>query len=148
MKAEGRISLDAPREHVYARLSDPRTLKDVVDTVQSVELEGEDAFTVVMAPSTGLGVTPLQVHLQVLERRENEHVRLHGEADGGEFRSTFQVEVDFASDGEGSEVGWSAQARIDGVLGSLGQRVLPAILSAQVERVIRAAAAGVGTASS
>jgi hypothetical protein len=39
-------------------------------------------------------------------------------------------------------VSWSAEARFSGIWSALGQRVLPAILSSQVERVLLAAADG------
>ncbi len=81
------------------------------------------------------------------ERRENEGVRLSGDADGGEFTSTFQVELEFVAGGPESDVRWSAEASFDGLISSIGQRVLPAILAGQVERVVRQAAAATGVSA-
>ncbi len=53
MRAEGRVAVDVSREQMFARLSDPRKLEDLVEAVESVEMLDEDSFTVNLALSTG-----------------------------------------------------------------------------------------------
>ncbi|MDQ2894805.1 MAG: SRPBCC domain-containing protein [Actinomycetota bacterium] len=140
MMVGGRVAVEASCEEMFSRLSDPRKLEDRVPAVEWVEVLDEDSFTVSMAPSTGLGITPLKLRVNVSDRRDNEGVRLSGEADGGEFTAAFQLRLEFVPDGQASQVRWSAEARFVGLLSSIGQRVLPAIVAAQVEAVVRQAA--------
>jgi len=140
VRTGGSVQLDAPARSLWARLSDPRALEDALPSVDSVELLSADRFAARVQPATGLGTTPLHLEVTIADAREPEHVRLAGTGEGGEFATTFAVELDLSEHGNGTEVRWSAEAHVDGVLSSLGQRVLPAILAAQVERVLRAAA--------
>jgi len=139
MKAHGSIQLQAGREDLWVRLSDVRLLEEALPSVRSVEQHDEESFAVSIEPTTGLGSTPLHLEVVILDRRENEHVRLEGSGSGGEYATSFHIEIDLDESGGGTSAGWSAEAYVDGVLGSLGQRVLPAILASQVQRVLRAA---------
>jgi carbon monoxide dehydrogenase subunit G len=142
MRTGGSVQLDAPAQSLWTRLSDPRALEAALPAVESVELLSADRFAARVEPATGLGATPLNLEVTIADAREGEHVRLTGTGDGPEFATTFAVELDLSEHGSATEVRWSAEARFNGVLSSLGQRVLPAILAAQVERVLRAAADG------
>jgi uncharacterized protein len=140
MRVEGTVEVAATRAELYAALSNPRRLEDALPAVDAVELDGDDAFSVTAAPATGLGVTPVRLAVAISDRREGEHVRLSGTGRGAEFVTAFDVEVDFTDAGAGTTVAWAAEATFGGVLASLGQRVLPAIVGRQVEQVVRAAA--------
>jgi carbon-monoxide dehydrogenase medium subunit len=48
------------------------------------------------------------------------------------------LELASSEDGSRTSVRWSADAQLDGVVGSLGPRILPAVLAGQVERVLTA----------
>ena len=140
MKANGSSQLDAPRDRLYQCLSDPRQLEQLLPSVESVAQIGDDVLAVRVAPHTALGATPLDLELTILDQRTPEHVRLDGTGNGGEFVASFQVELDFAENGSGTEVSWQAEASFNGLLSSIGQRILPAILGSQVDAVLRAAA--------
>ncbi|MGI8711684.1 MAG: SRPBCC domain-containing protein [Solirubrobacteraceae bacterium] len=144
MNASGSTQLDAPRARLYACLSDPRQLEPLLPSVESVEQIGDDELAVRVAPQTALGATPLDLELTVRRERGPEHVRLEGTGRGGEFRTSFQVELEFAENGSGTEVSWQAEAEFNGLLSSIGQRILPAILASQIDAVLRAAADAAG----
>jgi carbon monoxide dehydrogenase subunit G len=139
MKADGSLTLDAPREQVWSRLSDPAQLEHVLPAVE-VSVSDADSFSVLVAPSTALGQTPLWVDVEVAERREGEHVRLECRGRGGEYDASLAVDIDLDGDGSQCAVSWRAEASFNGVWSALGQRVLPAIMATQIERVLRAAA--------
>jgi carbon monoxide dehydrogenase subunit G len=144
MRAEGSLSVQASRENMWSRLSDPHELEQALPAVEEVEVSDGDSFSVLLAPSTALGETPLWVDVRVAERREGEHVRLVCRGRGGEYDASLAVDIhlDGDRDADGCEVRWSAEASFNGVWSALGQRVLPAILASQVERVLRAASDG------
>lgn len=146
MKADGSLSVQASRELMWSRLSDPRELERALPAVEEVEVSDDDSFSVLVAPSTALGETPLWVDVRVAERREGEHVRLVCRGRRGEYDAELAVEISLDGDGDGAgercEVNWRAEASLRGIWSALGQRVLPAILATQVERVLLAAADG------
>lgn len=140
MKANGSSQLEAPRKRLYECLSDPGQLEQLLPSVESVEQISHDVLAIRVAPQTALGATPLDLEITIRERRGHEHVRLDGTGNGGEFQASFQVELDFTENGSGTEVSWRAEAKFNGLLSSLGQRILPAILGAQVDAVLQSAA--------
>ena len=140
MKADGTLTLDASREHVWSRLSDPRELERTLPAVEEVEVRDQESFTVLVAPSTALGETPLWVEIEVRERREGEHVQLNCRGRGGEYDASLAVEIDLDGDGSQCTVSWRAEASFRGLWSALGQRVLPGIMATQIERVLLAAA--------
>jgi carbon monoxide dehydrogenase subunit G len=140
MKAQGTSHLDAPRDRLYACLSDPRELEQLLPSVESVEQISADELTVRISPQTALGATSFDLELVIHEQREPEHVRLEGTGHGGEFETSFHVEIDFTENGSGTEVSWKATAKFSGLLNSIGQRILPSILGSQVDAVLQAAA--------
>lgn len=144
MRVEGSLEVPGARAELYRMLSDPRRLEDVLPSVDTVVVEDDEHFSVMAAPVTGLGVTPLALSVEIADRREGEHVRLLGAGEGGEYVVSFSAELDFRDAGPATRVEWAADARFGGVIASLGQRVLPAILRQQVERVLRAAATAPG----
>lgn len=85
MKANGTSHLDAPRGRLYACLSDPRELEQLLPSVESVEQISEDELTVRVSPQTALGATSFDLELTIHEQREPEHVRLEGAGHEGEF---------------------------------------------------------------
>jgi carbon monoxide dehydrogenase subunit G len=126
---------------VWSRLSDPRELEQALPGVEEVEVHDSESFAVLVAPRTALGETSLWIDVEISERREGEHVRLECRGRGGEYDASLAVDIDLDGDGENCAVSWSAEASFSGVWSALGQRVLPAILSTQIERVLQAAAA-------
>ena len=140
MKAKGSSELDAPRKKLYECLSDPGQLEQLLPWVESVEQISDDALAIRLAPQTALGATPLDLEITISNRRAPEHVRLDGTGNGGEFRTSFQVELDFTESASGTGISWGAEAKFSGLVSSLGQRILPAILGAQIDAVLQAAA--------
>jgi carbon monoxide dehydrogenase subunit G len=140
MKADGSLTLDASRQHVWSRLSDPHELERVLPAVEEVEVRDQESFSVLVAPTTALGETALWVEVEIAERREGEHVRLECRGRGGEYDAELAVDIELDGDGTQCAVSWRAEASFNGVWSALGQRVLPAIMTTQIERVLLAAA--------
>lgn len=138
MKADGTSKLGISRELLWPWLSAPQLLEELVPGVESVELLDEDSFIVRVA--TDAGASPLLLEIEIMERRELEHVRLQGSGRGGDYEATFNVWIDLEPDGDGTMVRWNAEAEFDGALGAIGQRVLSLLLGGQVDRMLQAAA--------
>ncbi|MFZ0044113.1 MAG: SRPBCC domain-containing protein, partial [Solirubrobacteraceae bacterium] len=110
MKVGGEITLAAPTGSLWTRLSDPRMLESALPVVGAVDLHREDEFSVEVAPATGLGVTPMLLDVKIADRREGEHVTLHGGGRGGEYAVRFTVVLDLSQGDEGCAVRWTAEA--------------------------------------
>jgi carbon monoxide dehydrogenase subunit G len=128
----------APPE-LWAALSDPVRLAEALPHVDTVDSDGGDRFSAWARPRTGLGDTPLRMEFEIADRRDGEHVRIVGEGTSGENFVKLVVDLDLVARGDSSEARWTADVQVRGVLASLVQRSLPALLTEQVNEVLAAA---------
>jgi carbon monoxide dehydrogenase subunit G len=123
----------------WAALSDPSRLGEAIPHVDSVDVGSDGAFSAVARPHTSLGASPLRMDFEIADRREGEHVRILGSGTAGENLVQLAVELDLSADGGGTRASWTADVRVRGVLASLLQRSLPALVTDQVNAVLAAA---------
>jgi carbon monoxide dehydrogenase subunit G len=134
------VPIAAPE--LWAALSDPVRLGEALPHVDTVDSDGGDRFSAWARPRTGLGDTPLRMEFEIADRRDGEHVRIIGEGTAGENFVKLTVDLDVVASGDSSEASWTADIQVRGVLASLVQRSLPALLTEQVNEVLAAAQAG------
>jgi carbon monoxide dehydrogenase subunit G len=126
-----------PPAELWAVLSDPARLGDALPHVDTVDVRDDANFSATVRVGTGLGQTPLRMEFEIADRREGEHVRIVGTGTAGENEVWMSVSLDLSSDDDGgSAASWNADVRIRGVLSSLLQRNLPAIVSDQIDGVL------------
>jgi carbon monoxide dehydrogenase subunit G len=138
MKLEGSERLSAGRAEVWAKLSDPRSLGEALPAVESVEVDGTDEFTASFRPMTGLGATPMTVDFEVAERDEPSRLVVRGNGGGGEYAVGLTAAFELAEAGDGTDVGWTLELHLHGVLRSLTQRVIEQLARQQVAAVLAA----------
>jgi carbon monoxide dehydrogenase subunit G len=137
MRVSGAERLAVAPQDAWDRLTDLERLGQALPGCQAVNLDGGDRFTAAFRPSTGLGVTPVRMDFEVVERSAPHRLRVKGAGGGPEYALRVDVELELADDGGGTAVRWSTDAHVAGVLGSLTQRVLPGLIADQVAEVLR-----------
>jgi uncharacterized protein len=140
VRVTGELLLDAPRAAVWEALSDPAGLGAALTGVDGIETDADGVVSARARVATALGTTPFDLRLRVDERRGPEHVTVAGAGRGGEHHVTFTVALALREAGEETAVAWEATVVVEGVLGSVGQRVLASVVAEQVEGVLAAAA--------
>ena len=146
MIVRGSSSVSAPREQLWAVLSDPGRLAEAMPGVEGVTVEDERRFSAIALVSTALGETRLIMDFEVREQRPGEQVLITGSGRVGENLVAIEVELELADEGARTQASWRAEVLLRGVLGSLLQRGLAALLNEQVEAVLSAGAALSGAA--
>ena len=142
MKVSGIERIEMGAEELFGRLSDLERLGDSLPSVQAVDVEHADRFTAAFRPTTGLGSTPVEMGFEVVERRPPQRLRVRGNGGGGEYAVDLQAAFDLVGGDGATEVHWSAEVRLHGVLRSLTQRVLPDLVAHQVSELLREATGG------
>ncbi len=130
----------APRDALWAVLSDPARLAGALPGVGDVAVEDERHFSAVAHPITALGETRLAIDFEIAEQRPSEYVRISGLGAPGENQLQLSIELDLTSDGEQTVASWSADVQLRGVLRSLLQRAIGPLFNEQVEAVLAAGA--------
>jgi carbon monoxide dehydrogenase subunit G len=141
MKVVGIERLELPAAEAWSRLSDLERLGNALPAVQVVDVEAPDGFTAAFRPTTGLGVTPVTMAFTVVERAEPNRLRVRGTGGASEYAVAVDASFELVADGTATQVHWSADVHVHGILRSLTQRVLPQLVGDQVAAVLEAATA-------
>jgi carbon monoxide dehydrogenase subunit G len=135
VRIEGIRRFDAPRERVFRALTDPHEIGELMPGVERVEVANDDEWVAVARSPFRRGFH-LQLDMQVIERRPPEHAKLR--AQGKSFGARLSIDTEFrlSENGSGTEMAWTAEVGLGGLLGGLGGRALEPAARRQAERAM------------
>jgi len=139
VKVSGERSFAAPRPIVWRVLNDPAAMAKTMPGVESFDVHDERHWTANVKVPLGLGGLRLKVDMEKTEEREPDFAALSIKGKGvGAILSMLTSFELAATDGDGTAMAWSADVKILGPVGSMGQRVLQPIVNQQVQHVLAA----------
>lgn len=138
MKLSGEHSFTAPREVVWAVISDPAQLAELMPGVQSFEIQDDRRFRAHVKIPLGLGSLELAIDFEKLDERPPEHSSLKAHGRGVGAMVSMETAFTLEEAGEGTLMLWSAEVSIAGPVGAMGQRVLQPIFRQQVGHILGA----------
>ena len=139
MNLEGERTFDAPRATVWQVLSDPSSMAQTMPGVESFDVHDDRRWTANVKIPLGLGGLKMKVDMEKTEERELEFAAMHIKGQG--VGAMMNMQTTFAlSDAAGgcTHMKWTADVKIAGPVGSMGQRVLQPIVNQQVQHVLGA----------
>jgi carbon monoxide dehydrogenase subunit G len=135
----GQRTFAAPRQAVWKVLNDPEAMAKTMPGVESFDVHDDRNWTANVKIPLGLGGLRMKVDMEKVEEREPEHAALKIKGKGVGAMLAMDTSFDLADvDGGGTLMNWSAEVRIAGPVGSMGQRVLQPIVNQQVSQVLTA----------
>ncbi len=125
MRFEGTLDIAAPRERVFAFLTDPRQVTRCAPDVQSLEVADPAHFKVVVRAGVGPIRGTFSLNVELTESRAPEHAALlaRGQAPGSavEMRAT----MDLAAAGDArTTMRWASDVTVTGMIASVGARLM------------------------
>jgi carbon monoxide dehydrogenase subunit G len=107
--------------------------------VESFDVQDDRHWTANVKIPLGLGGLKMKISMEKTEERAPEFAQLQmkGQGVGAMMNMTTKFELGDAEGGRTS-MNWSADVKIAGPVGSMGQRVLQPIINQQVEHVLSA----------
>jgi carbon monoxide dehydrogenase subunit G len=138
MKAEGERTFAAPRELVWAILNDPANMAGLMPGVQSFEIRDPRNWTAAVKVPLGLGSLAMTIDFEQTEVRPPEYSSLHAKGNGVGAIMNMQTSFTLEEQANGTRMLWSADVKILGPVGAMGQRVLQPIVKQQVNLVLGA----------
>ena len=139
MNVTGVRTLAAPRATVWEVLNDPASMAKTMPGVQSFDIHDDRRWTANVKIPLGLGGLKMKVDMEKVEEREPEFAKLAIKGKG--VGAMMNMETSFTltdADEGGTSMAWSAEVKILGPVGSMGQRVLQPIVNQQVQQVLSA----------
>lgn len=136
MEFSGTEIIKAPREKVFNFLTDPQNFSSGIPDIKKVEILSPDKFKVVAK----LGISFLRgmftIDFTVKEKESPSHARLTGHGTGVGSAVDLDITVDLEEDQDGNTVmKWRAEAKVAGMLASLGQRMLGSVAEKLVREI-------------
>ena len=139
MNVSGDRTFDAPRVTVWQVMNDPESMAKTMPGVESFDVHDDRRWTANVKIPLGLGGLKMKVDMEKTEEREPEFAKLAIKGTG--VGAMLNMDTSFTlSDGAegGTAMAWSAEVKILGPVGSMGQRVLQPIVNQQVQHVLTA----------
>jgi len=133
VRLHGERRFQATRERVFRALTDPYELSELMPGVQRVDVENEDEWIAVVKPPFGRGLN-LKLDMHITDRRPPEHARLTAWGKSFGARISIETEFELAEDADGTDMVWSADVGLAGLLGGLGGKALEPVAQQQAER--------------
>jgi carbon monoxide dehydrogenase subunit G len=139
MIVQGERTFDAPRATVWQVVNDPAAMAATMPGVESFDVHDDKRWTANVKIPLGLGGLKMKIDMEKTDERELEHavMQIKGQGVGAMMNmlTTFDLSDD---DAGGTTMKWSADVKIAGPVGSMGQRVLQPIVNQQVQHVLGA----------
>ncbi len=139
MNVHGERTFSAPRATVWRVLNDPASMAKTMPGVESFDIHDDRRWTANVKIPLGLGGLRMKVDMEKMEEREPDFAKLaiKGNGVGAMLNMETSFNLGEAPDG-GTTMQWSADVKIAGPVGSMGQRVLQPIVNQQVQHVLSA----------
>jgi carbon monoxide dehydrogenase subunit G len=139
MNVEGERTFAAPRATVWKVLNDPASMAKTMPGVESFDVHDDKRWTANVKIPLGLGGLKMKVDMEKTEEREPEFAAMHikGQGVGAMMNMQTTFALSDAADGA-THMKWTADVKIAGPVGSMGQRVLQPIVNQQVQHVLGA----------
>ena len=147
MILEGERTFEAPRATVWQVLNDPASMAKTMPGVESFDVHDDKRWTANVKIPLGLGGLKMKVDMEKTEEREPEFAAMAIKGQGVGAMMNMQTKFELSEEGAGTKMKWSADVKIAGPVGSMGQRVLQPIVNQQVQHVLGALARQVDDAT-
>ena len=138
MIVEGERTFDAPRATVWQVLNDPASMAATMPGVESFDVHDEKRWTANVKIPLGLGGLKMKIDMTRTEERSLEYAAMQIKGQGVGAMMNMVTKFDLSDEGAGTKMKWSADVKIAGPVGSMGQRVLQPIVNQQVQHVLKA----------
>ena len=139
MRLEGVKTFDAPRDIVWRVLNSPEAMAKTMPGVESFDVHDARRWTANVKIPLGLGGLKMKIDLDKTDERDLEFAELHIKGQGVGAMLNMQTSFELSDDGGGgTKMKWTADVKLAGPVGSMGQRVLQPIVNQQVQHVLKA----------
>jgi uncharacterized protein len=138
VNVSGERTFAASRQAVWDVLNDPASMAKTMPGVQSFDVHDAERWTANVKIPLGLGGLKMKIDMTKTEERPPEFAKLKIKGTG--VGAMLSMETSFLlgdADGGGTSMQWSADVKLAGPVGSMGQRVLQPIVNQQVQHVLR-----------
>jgi carbon monoxide dehydrogenase subunit G len=134
---DGTFDVPPSPEKVYDFVTDPSKVTTIFPDVSDVKIADENNFSLKAKVGMSFIRGTMDVKLTMAEKRRPEMARLKARATG--MNSSVDLESTFTLQGTnsgGTQVSWAADAKISGMMASVGSRLMDSAADKYVKQII------------
>jgi carbon monoxide dehydrogenase subunit G len=124
MKIEGTHEIKAPRERVYALLTDPEVLRRCIPGCESLEKTKENAYAATLKAGVGMVKGTFKGNVKLAEMRQPEHYRIVVDAKGGPGFVKGTGDFDLEEQDGATLIRYAGEMQVGGTIAGIGQRMI------------------------
>ena len=124
MKIEGTHQINAPRERIYALLTDPEVLRRCIPGCESLEKIEENAYAATLKAGVGMVKGTFKGNVKLEEMRPPEHYRLAVDGKGGPGFVKGTGDFDFEEQDGATLIRYAGEMQVGGTIAGIGQRMI------------------------
>lgn len=138
MKIEGTQKFDAPRDRIFAALTDPAVLQKCIPGCEQMEKTGENQYNAKLTAGVGpvKGVFTATVSLQDIVAPEHYKLVVEGKGQPGFVKGS--GELNLKDEGSATEIQYTGDINVGGLIASVGQRMIQSTATMLAGRFFKA----------
>jgi carbon monoxide dehydrogenase subunit G len=134
LQFKGVFDVRAPRDRVFATMTDPNEVAKCMPDIRKLEVKSADEFDAVVNVGISFIRGDFAVHFRWAEKAPQERVKLAAHGSGLGSAVDMEIVATMSASGGGrTTMDWTVDAMISGKLASLGQR----LIESQAEKIIK-----------
>ncbi|HYU82224.1 MAG TPA: carbon monoxide dehydrogenase subunit G [Candidatus Polarisedimenticolia bacterium] len=134
MRFEGTFEVAAPKDRVWAFITDPKEVTACAPDVRSVEVDDPTHFRVTVRAGLGPIRATFKMNVEFSELRPEDHLTVlaNGQAPGSavEMRTTIDLEGDHPT-----TLRWAADVTVEGMIANVGERFMPSVADRMTKQI-------------
>ena len=124
MKIEGTHELNAPRERVYALLTDPEVLRRCIPGCESLEKTEENTYAATLKAGVGMIKGTFKGNVKLEEMRQPVHYRIVVDGKGGPGFVKGTGDFDLEEKDGATLIRYAGEMQVGGTIAGIGQRMI------------------------
>jgi uncharacterized protein len=137
LKIEGTYLFNAPRERVWQILLDPKIMAQCMPGCESMNEVAPDQFEAVMKVGVASVKGTYKGKVAIKDKQAPSHYVLSGQGSGGPGFMQGDVAIDLEEQGQQTLLKYSTDAKIGGLIASLGQRMMNGVAKMMVDQFFK-----------
>jgi uncharacterized protein len=124
MKIDGTHEIKAPRERVFALITDPEVLRRCIPGCESLEKTGEDTYAAIIKAGVGMVKGTFKGNVKLAEMRPPEHYRIEVDGKGGPGFVKGTGDFDLEEKDDATLIRYAGEMQVGGTIAGIGQRMI------------------------
>jgi carbon monoxide dehydrogenase subunit G len=132
---DGQISIDSPVEKIYSSLTDPQFMLSCIPDLQSQNLDDAEHFSAKIKVGIGIVRGTVEMRFVLADKVQSSHAKLIGDGNGAGSKMHIESVFDLSPVGQKTQMKWSANADLTGLIAGIGGPVLKGQSEKQVSQI-------------